>query len=165
MLSNDSTTSTDLLQALFDIRDHQRSTRKMVVVKGRELPWETNQHGIVRWYMHPLIQETAHQSSLIYEQRIPVGSRSGRQQHQGGAVIFILRGTGHTMLDSHRYDWATGDCLQLPIREGGVIFQHVNGDDADEARLLYVEANLVDALGVDRGAGFEQLMPAPEFGS
>lgn len=155
---------TDLLQALLDIRDRQRSTRKTVVVRGRELPWESNQHGIMRWYMHPLIPDTAHQSSLIYEQRIPAGSRSGRQQQQGGAVIFVLRGRGHTVIDGRRYDWETGDCLQLPIRENGVIFQHANDHDSDEARLLYVEANLVDPLGVDRGAGFEQLMSAPEYG-
>lgn len=163
MPGTESDGSPDLLQALLDIRDRQRSSRKTVVVKGRELPWETNQHGIMRWYMHPLIPETAHQSSLIYEQRIPAGSRSGRQQQQGGAVIFIISGSGYTVLDGHRYDWAAGDCLQLPIREDGVIFQHVNDDDSHEVRLLYVEANLIEALGVDRGAGFEQLMPAPEY--
>lgn len=152
----------NLFDALLNRRDEQRRARRRIVVKGRELPWELNRHGIMRWYLHPQIEDTAHQSCLIYEQAIPVGSRSGRQKHQGGAVIFVVNGQGHTVIDGETYSWRRGDCLQLPTREEGVTFQHFN-DDEIEVRFLYVEANLVEALGVDRGAGFEQLMDAPEF--
>lgn len=152
-----------LFDELLRRRDEQRRARTRVVIKGRELPWEVNRHGTMRWYLHPQIEDTAHQSCLIYEQRLDGGGRSGRQLHQGGAVVFFLDGQGHTVIDGETYEWVRGDVLQLPTREEGVVFQHFNDDPDAPARLLFVEANLVEALGVDRGSGFEQLMDAPEY--
>jgi gentisate 1,2-dioxygenase len=95
-------------------------------------------------------------------QEIPPGSRSGKLKHQGNMVVFFLAGTGYTILDDKRFDWEAGDCMVFPVKGKGVIIQHFNGDRNLPARFLAAEPNLVDALGVDMGSGFEQLEAAPE---
>jgi hypothetical protein len=52
--------------------------------------------------------------------------------------------------------------INLPFRSDGITFQHVNDGD-DTVMLVGAEENLVDALSVDRGSGFEMLEPCPEW--
>jgi hypothetical protein len=47
-------------------------------------------------------------------------------------------------------------------RTSGIVLQHVNGDPNKPALLAFVEPNTSDALGIDRGCGFEQIEDAPE---
>jgi hypothetical protein len=42
---------------------------------GDRLPWEVNRHGIMRWYLHPLLLYTA-LKNFRYLQCIPPASRS-----------------------------------------------------------------------------------------
>lgn len=154
----------NLFDELLALRDAQRArTPKIPLIKGSELPWEVNQHGVMRWYMHPTLDDTAHQWENMFEQRIAPGSKSGRQHQQGGGVFFVLSGSGETVINDTRHSWGKGDVVQLPILSEGVTFQHFNTDTEEEARLLYTEANLAHVLGVDRGCGFEQLAEAPEY--
>ncbi len=151
-------------QQLIEIRDkeRQRIARSSVCVKGKELPWEVSPQGVMKWYMHPNIDSTAHKFLMFYAQEIPAGGRSGKQRSQGGVVFVIVEGRGHTILDGERYDWKHGDLLQLPIKPEGVIFQHFNASESERVLLIAAEPNLVAATGVDRACGFEQLEDAPE---
>jgi gentisate 1,2-dioxygenase len=117
----------------------------------------------MRWYMHPLLDDVALRTLLLYMQEIPPGSRSGRQKCQGSIVFYVLEGRGYTVLDSTRYAWKAGDMINLPIRLEGITYQHFNADPERRAVLVGAEPNLVDALGVDKGSGFEELEPAPEY--
>ena len=150
---------------LFELRDVDRENKKNVlaVVIGKELPWEVNRQGIMRWYLHPLIKDTVINPMIFYVQQIPPGSRSGRVKTQGSIVFYIWEGKGYTDMDGVKHYWETGDVLQIPLRPMGVIFQHFNSDPNNPARLIAAEANTEGALGMDKGCGFEQLANCPEY--
>jgi hypothetical protein len=150
---------------LIDLRDkeRQRIAGANVCVKGGELPWEINPQGVMKWYMHPNIDSTAHKFIMFYTQEIPSGSRSGKQRCQGGVVFVAVEGTGYTVIDEQRYDWKKGDLFQLPIKPDGVTFQHFNASENEPALLIAAEPNLAATTGVDRACGFEQLEAAPEY--
>ncbi|HWP29280.1 MAG TPA: hypothetical protein VNM50_07060 [Chloroflexota bacterium] len=146
---------------LMALRDKQREQRKGAVwlIKGETLPWEENPLGRMRWYLHPMIEDTAIRTLIFWVQEIRPGGRSGRLQFQGGQVIYVWSGRGHTVLDGVRHPWEAGDVINLPLRTEGITVQHFN--DGDEVvRLVCAEANLVHALGVDRGVRYEVLEPA-----
>ena len=155
----------NLFQELLELRDtqRQRNSDSIFVVDGEDVPWEVNQLGMVKWYLHPFIEDTAIHSLIFYMQKILPQSRSGRLRVQGGQVINIVEGTGHTTIDGERLSWQEGDILQIPLRWNGVVFQHFNDDPEREAILVCAEPNFVHSLGVDRGSGFEVLETAPEY--
>jgi hypothetical protein len=151
---------------LLALRDRQREARKTAVqvVRLSELPLENNQQGLMRWYLHPSIADTILSTLAIYRQEIPPGSRSGRLKFQGGQIMFIVAGRGHTILDGVKHAWEAGDVLNLPTRRDGIIVQHFNDDPNVLAVFLAVEPNLFAATSVDRGCGFELVEPSPDYG-
>lgn len=154
----------NLWDELFRLRDEYRERTKGAprVIKGNQLPLERNKQGLIRWYMHPSLKDTAIRSLIFFVQEIPFGSRSGRLKFQGGQAIYVWQGKGHTILDGVRYDWEAGDAINLPLRRDGIIVQHFNDGDT-VVKLVCVEPNLVDMMGVDRGSGFEQLEISPDY--
>ena len=152
------------LERLFEIRDEQRALRRSgrLIARGDEIPWEQNRQGKQKWYMHPDMRENALNSLMFYVQELPPGGRSGKQRSQGGHVAIVWEGTGYTLVDGVRHDWEKHDVLNFPIRTSGIVLQHVNGDPNKPALLAFVEPNTSDALGIDRGCGFEQIEDAPE---
>jgi gentisate 1,2-dioxygenase len=117
----------------------------------------------MQWYLHPALHDTLLRTLMFYRQEIPPGSRSGKQKCQGSLLFYVQEGRGYTILDGARHPWEAGDLINLPIREEGVVYQHFNVDPDQRVLLVACEPNLVDALGVDKGSGFEQLEPAPEY--
>src|SRR5574342_711409 len=154
-----------LYQQLIQSRDDERPriAAAGVCVKGGALPWEVNPQGVMKWYMHPQIDSTAHKFLIFYAEEIAAASRSGKQRCQGGVVFVIVEGSGYTVIDGERFDWKKGDLLQIPIKPDGVVFQHFNKSQREAALLIAAEPNLVAATGVDRACGFEQLEEAPEY--
>ena len=67
------------------------------------------------------------------------------------------------MLDGQRHDWQAEDIIQIPLRRDGVKVQHVNTDLRRQVRFVCGELNLVDTLGVDRGAALEQIENASDY--
>lgn len=147
------------------LRDKQRADLRdpIIIVKGAGRQQENSAMGLLRWYMHPSMNDNALQTMNFYEQELPPGSRSGRLQFQGGQVMFIIAGHGHTLVDGVKHPWEAGDVLNLPLRRDGIVVQHFNGDEHDVARFVVVEPNLLQAATVDRGAGFELIEAAPEY--
>lgn len=150
---------------LLAIRDRQRVQMRtgIQVIKEADLPLEANRQGLMRWYMHPSIKDTALSTMIFYQQEIPPGSRSGRVKFQGGQVILILEGKGYTLVDGVKHSWDAGDVLNLPLRPRGIIVQHFNTDPNVTAKFVATEPNWTDCTFVDRGSGFEQLEDAPEY--
>ena len=150
---------------LLALRDKQRENRKSAVqvVRLSELPLESNEQGLMRWYLHPAIVDTVLSTLSIYRQEIPPGSRSGRLKFQGGQILFIVEGRGHTMLDGVKHTWEAGDVVSLPCKRDGIVVQHFNDDPATTAVFMAVEPNLFAATSVDRGCGFHQLEQSPDF--
>ena len=154
----------NLWNELLALRDTQREQRKTAVqvVRLSELPVENNQQGLMRWYLHPSITDTILSTLSIYRQDIPPGSRSGRLKFQGGQILFIVEGRGHTILDGVKHAWEAGDVVNLPCKRDGIVVQHFNADPAEPAAFLAVEPNLFAATSVDRGCGFHQLEQSPD---
>ncbi|MCC6890333.1 MAG: hypothetical protein IT536_17555 [Hyphomicrobiales bacterium] len=150
---------------LMATRDEQRVQMRtgIQVVKEGDLPLEANRQGLMRWYMHPSIKDTALSTMIFYQQEIPPGSRSGRVKFQGGQVILILEGKGYTIIDGVKHSWEAGDVLNLPLRPRGIIVQHFNTDPNVAVKFVATEPNWTDCTFVDRGSGFEQLEDAPEY--
>jgi hypothetical protein len=150
---------------LFALRDRQRAQLKgaIQVVKGAQLPQENNRQGLMRWYLHPSIKDTVVSTTTMFEQEIPPGSRSGRLKFQGGQVMLILEGRGHTLIDGVKHPWEAGDVVNLPIKTDGIIIQHVNDDREKRVRFLAAEPNWFECTTVDRGSGFEQIEASPDF--
>ena len=154
----------NLWNELMTLRDKQRERRKTAVqvVRLSELPVENNQQGLMRWYLHPSITDTVLSTLSIYRQDIPPGSRSGRLKFQGGQILFIVEGRGHTILDGVKHAWEAGDVVNLPCKRDGIVVQHFNTDPEKPAAFLAVEPNLFAATSVDRGCGFHQLEQSPD---
>jgi quercetin dioxygenase-like cupin family protein len=152
-----------LLDRLFALRDAQRAQLRLaqLVVRGRERTVERNRMGQFRWYLHPEMPNLATRTLLFYVQELPPGGRSGQQLHQGGRVHYVWEGRGYTIVEGIRHPWETGDIIMLPVKPEGTTHQHVNTDAERPARLLVAEPNFVDSLGVDLGAGLEQVGDAP----
>ena len=155
----------NLWNELLALRDEQRADRATAVqvVRGKDLPRESNPMGLMRGYMHPGLRDIVLKTLSIYEQELPPRGRSGRLQFQGGQIMFIIEGNGHTLIDGVKYPWKKRDVVNLPTRKDGIVVQHFNADEEKPARFLVVEPNLFAATGVDRGCGFEQLENSPDF--
>ena len=154
-----------LLDWLFALRDHQREHqgKGAWLIRGDDVNWEHNRQGKMKWFLHPAIEDTAIRSMLVWEQEIAPGSKSGVQMTPGGTCMFVIEGRGHTLLDGVQHDWQAQDIVQIPLRRDGVKVQHVNDDLRRPVRLICAEVNMLDVLGVDRGAAFEQIEDAPDF--
>ncbi len=155
----------DLLEELFKLRDKQRETWQTSpkVIRGKGLPLEVNRMGLHRWYLHPALENAAMRTILLWIQEIPPMGKSGKQKTSGGRLHYVLQGRGYTVVDGVKHEWEQGDLIMIPMKPKGAIHQHFNADDKLTARLACTEPNLIDSLGVDMGAGFEQLENAPEY--
>jgi uncharacterized cupin superfamily protein len=150
---------------LLALRDRQRSLQaeSPFVIRGAQVPWETNPQGIMRWYLHPVMEQSCHKALFFYSQKLPPGSHSGKQHCQGGIVHFVVQGKGKTVINDVPYAWEAGDVVQLPLLPEGVTFQHFNENESQDAVLAACIPNLSEPLGIDRGSGWFQLEAAPEF--
>lgn len=152
-----------LFDDLLRLRDEQR-TRNATgrdVIKGASLPREENAFGRMRWYLHPSIKDTLLSTLMFYSLEIPPGGRTGRLKTPGDECILIVAGRGYTLIDGVEHPWKAGDMLGLPIRPEGLVIQHVNEERSLAAHMVVARPNTVDALGVDRGSGFELYEEAP----
>ena len=76
---------TNYWDEILRLRDEERGRNKeaVAIVKGKELPWEVNKQGVMQWYLHPCIFDTIIKPFIFYVQKIPPGSRSGRDEGRG----------------------------------------------------------------------------------
>ena len=161
--------SENLLEWLYRLRDRQRQHQRQGawLIKGRDLPWENNRQGKMKWFLHPALSNTAIRSMIVFEQEIPSGGRSGAQKTPGGSVLYILEGKGYTLLDGERHDWQAEDLVNIPIRANGVVVQHVNADPRRPVRFISADRRLQPACcmrssGVDAGAPTERNLFRPK---
>jgi hypothetical protein len=114
-----------------------RAAHGRIVVKAAERKWDMHRQANSKRYLSPLepdLQDTASQDWEVFLQVFP--EKSGKHRHQGGLVIFVLEGNGHTIIDATRYDWEAGDLMLLKMRPGGVEHQHFNHDPEKPAKWI-----------------------------
>lgn len=144
--------------------ERERSYTGKVVVRGKDTPWVLDRQGLVRMYLFPSRYdggrpvETAVDGWIVFVQEVKI--HSGKHRHQGGLVIFILEGEGHSIVDGERLDWEGGDLMLLPIRPGGVEHQHFNKDPQKPVKWIA----FINTAIYDWGASeMVQLQQHPEF--
>ena len=155
----------NLLDQLFKQRDKERAMLQAaeMVIEGEKLPLENNKMGLYRWFLHPAMENIGTKALLVWIQEIPPGSRSGKMKSQGGQAHIVLEGNGYTVIDGVRHDWEQNDAIFLPLLPDGTVHQHFNADSERWAKILCVEPNFLEPLGVDKGAGFEILENSPDY--
>src|SRR6185369_2738778 len=108
---------TSVWAQLIALRNRQRALRaeSPFVIRGAELPWETNPQGVMKWYLHPASERSCHKALIFSVQKIPPRSQSGKQHCQGGVVHYVAEGKGRTAINDVAYEWEAGDIVQLPL--------------------------------------------------
>ncbi len=96
------------------------------LIKAKEVPFEINRQGIVRFYCAQGFKELTNDDWRLFCHEIR--QHSGQHRHQGGIYLFVIKGKGYSVVDGKRYDWSAGDLICLPIKKGGVVHQHFNLD-------------------------------------
>lgn len=118
----------------------------VVVVRGKEQPWEQSRQARLKHLFHHSMPERGTIDWLMFLQDIR--SRSGRHRHQGGLCIYVVEGTGWTTVDGVRYDWQEGDLILLPIKPEGVEHQHFNAEPGTPCKwLAMIYVPWVNAFG------------------
>jgi quercetin dioxygenase-like cupin family protein len=121
----------------FVVDELKRAMTGRIVVHARDRLWDVHKQAKTKRYLSPIepeLQDTATQEWEVFLQDIP--QYSGKHRHQGGLVIFVLEGTGHTIIEGERHDWEAGDLMLLPMRPGGVEHQHFNHDPDRPAKWI-----------------------------
>jgi len=114
---------------------------------------------LVKYYLWPSKHrrgpvDTALDDWIVFVQDIK--AHSGKHQHQGGLVIFILEGEGYSVVEGERHDWEAGDLLLLPMKLGGVEHQHFNMDDAKPAKWIAFICPTIFSWGASEMVQMEQ---------
>lgn len=119
------------------IDELDRAMHGRVVIRHKERFWDMHRQANSMRYLsphEPELKDTATHQWEVFLQVFP--DRSGKHRHQGGLVIFILEGKGHTIIDGVRHDWKAGDLTMLPLVPGGVEHQHFNHDTEKPAKWI-----------------------------
>jgi quercetin dioxygenase-like cupin family protein len=92
-----------------------------------------------------------HRTFRFWINRIPAGEEEGMgwktlgHRHTVEAVIHVLQGHGHSIIDGVRYDWAPGDFISVPMFSW---HRHLNTGNEDFIYLAATTGPLSLALGL-----------------
>lgn len=143
--------------------ERERSYTGQIVVRGKGNPWILDRQGLVRHYLQPSRYtgrpvDTVLDGWIVFVQE--VRKHSGKHRHQGGLVIYVLEGEGHSIVDGERLDWEPGDLLLLPLKPGGVEHQHFNRNEDKPVKWIAFIHTAVYEWGASEMVQIEQ---HPEF--
>jgi len=144
------------------------------VVKPSDTRWETTRDGRVRVITSPERTDVRVFSMDIYQQEIPVGSKSGKHWHMADEVLYVMSGRGYSLhwdveaeigerymarvaKEPSRWEFGTGDLLYVPHN---TVHQHFNADVQSPLMLLSAQNRLFKLLGYNRVVYLED---APEY--
>ncbi|MBW3658529.1 MAG: cupin domain-containing protein [Actinobacteria bacterium] len=145
---------------------------KKKVLSEDDAEWELTPDGWIRHRLNKDIDARAF-SVDIYEQKIPVGSRSGKHWHMSDEVLYVISGSGRSLQWDVQHEIA--ERFYARIKKDPVVAEF-NADDTiyvpqntvhqfentgDEPLILLSAQNrLIKYLGYDKT---EVLEPAPEY--
>ena len=114
---------------------NERQRKGRLLVRGDELEYQETRQGLLKFYLNPLVTDTALSSWSVFEHWVK--KQSGRHKHQGGVIIFVIEGEGSTENDGEVIEWQAGDLIVLPIKPGGgSSHQHWNRDVSKGCRWI-----------------------------
>ena len=147
---------------------------KKKVIKPSDTRWEITRDGNVRVILSPKRTDARTHSLDLYQQKIDVGSRSGKHWHMADEAVYVISGKGYSLdwdveaeIDDRyyarvakeptRWEFSTGDLLYVPHN---TVHQHFNSDPKQPLILLSATNRLYAHLGYDN---LVQLEDAPQF--
>lgn len=136
----------------------ERDLHGKVLIKGSEAPFENFRQGHLSWYMGGNASVTALQNRAFF--RHDVRQQSGRHTHQGGLVIFVMAGKGHSTVNGQSVPWKKYDAILLPIIPELCEHQHFNDDVGNPAVWC---AFIYEGLSHEYGNDVRQNQDSPDF--
>jgi len=119
----------------------ERQRTGKLLIRADERDYQPSRQGFVKFYLTPLLDDTALSGGAVFERMIK--RQTGRHRHQGGIIIYVIEGEGATETNGEILDWRAGDLLLLPIQPGGCSHQHWNKDPAKGCRWVAFRDMLV----------------------
>lgn len=112
--------------------DRQKSGK--LLMRFEDYEYQQSRQGFSKFYLSPVVDDTALNTWAVFEHLIK--RQSGRHNHQGGIIIYVIEGEGATEVNGEILDWKAGDLLLLPIQPGGCTHQHWNKDTSKSCRWI-----------------------------
>lgn len=115
------------------------------IIRQHDRRWQDTRNGRVLWFLHPQhpLMETGLRLFESYLQELPPGGRSGKHNHVGEEIRFIIDGKGYDVIDGERWDWETNDVVACPVLS---THQSFNADPGRPARFLVFKSRLYDYM-------------------
>ena len=137
----------------------ERQRTGQVVIKPADREAQVSRQGILTYYLDPnQYKDTPLQDWHVFVNDIR--THSGKHRHQGGLVIYVIEGKGHSIVDGERVDWDAGDLLLLPIKQQGVEHQHFNADPGKPCIwIAFVYIPIMDHVAME----LTQISNSPEY--
>jgi gentisate 1,2-dioxygenase len=133
----------------FAKEEAKRRLQAPVQIKSEEIRAQHANHSHV-YLVDPRLGFN-HRTFRFWINRIPAGEEEGMgwktlgHRHTVEAVIYVLQGNGHSIVDGVRYDWAPGDFISVPMFSW---HRHINTGDQDFIYLAATTGPLSLALGL-----------------
>lgn len=133
----------------FAKEEAKRRLAAPVQVKGEAVRAQHRDHSHV-YLVDPRLGFN-HRSFRFWINRIPAGEEEGMgwkslgHRHTVEAVLYVLQGNGHSIIDGVRYDWEPGDFISVPMFSW---HRHVNTGNQDFIYVAATTGPLSLALGL-----------------
>jgi gentisate 1,2-dioxygenase len=133
----------------FAKEEAKRRQQAPVQIKAEEIraQFENNSH---LYLVDPRLGFN-HRTFRFWINRIPAGEEEGMgwktlgHRHTVEAVLHVLQGSGHSIIDGARYDWEPGDFISVPMFSW---HRHINTGDRDFIYLAATTGPLSLSLGL-----------------
>jgi gentisate 1,2-dioxygenase len=81
-----------------------------------------------------------------YAQKLRPGIHTQKHRHSSATIHHVFRGSGYSVIEGRRFDWAERDVLVIP---GWHWHEHVNSSNVEDAVLIsYTDEPLLKSLGI-----------------
>ncbi len=150
-MKTETTTKTEY-DTLIDLSDETRRRAQsgdvVMHTKGVELEEVPGRRRRRKFISEPAILGSMVQTMAMFVAEIAPGDRAGKHRHFNEAMIYIIEGKGHSIVNEQRYDWSEGDVVSVPLYEW---HQHFNDDPDRPVRYLGItNLPLLRAMGLNK---------------
>ncbi len=126
----------------------RRAKTGPVVIHTRDLKFESAAGRRRAYISEPDILGSAVQTMAMFIAEIPPGKAGVKHRHFNEAMIYVLSGHGHSVIDDQRFDWGEGDVISVPLYSW---HQHYNDDPEKPVRYIGVtNIPLLRAMGLNK---------------
>ncbi len=129
-----------------------------VVIKASDREQFVARQGRLMFYLNPYAyHDTPLQQWQVFKHEIR--TKSGKHRHQGGVIIYVLDGKGHSIVDGERVDWKKGDLVLLPMKPEEVVHQHFNDQPDPSHWVAFYNIPIIEHIAAE----MEQMEESPEY--